>query len=269
MQTTSFTSRALQVILGIISLILSSVLVKLNQNLQTQVNDLNDVIPHNYNLTTPQSSNIVSMVSSGLTLVNKGVLGTDYRIGMARNTNNVIFYKRNNYNRYGTRFIASSIPLSSVSHLGTILGSEGVENLTWFSSMILGLIKTGDWDCSDVNSLITNYNLTSGRSDFDQFIGNFLSFAGTNLELEETSTSSQIQTVQDKLLLSLSGNCRMNKANSAINVIIYFMYTITSGLVVQSLVSFIREFNSIDGSVEFKYEDPFHFPKVSKKVISP
>lgn len=253
-------SRSLQVCVGIISLVLSSVLVRLNLSIGTAVGDLNGFISSEpaYNVTTPQSANIVSMVSSGLTLGNKGLLAGGSQIDKIRSANKVAFYKRNRPSGIASRVINTSMPFQTLSHLAGIMGSEAVENLTWFGSTILGLVKTGDWNCNDANSLVTNYNLTSNVLDnFQQFMG----------ESEVLKRDNSLVT-RSQLLLQLSDNCKLNKASSAMSILNYLLYMLTSGLVINSFVTFMKEFNALDGLVELEYVFPFHCPKVKKKVIT-
>lgn len=261
--------RLLQQIIVIISLIVSALTTKLNQTITSKVELLNKLLPSvaSYNVTVPQEANIVALVSSGITVLDKSSLMADFVVGETRNTNKASFYKRNRYFRSSSnKSLAFSLPLGSFFHVSSIMTTEAVENLAWLGSTILGLIKTGDWNCNDPNSLIENYNLTLGSRALDQFVNNL----GLDLDItsKEAGLSRDPKVIQDELLLNLNGNCQLNKANIAISVIVYFLYMFTTGIMVQSFILFTRKYGEVDGLVELSYESPFVMPAVKKKVIT-
>ncbi|WEJ96656.1 hypothetical protein PSN45_004198 [Yamadazyma tenuis] len=227
--------------------------MKQNSSITSITASLNDLTGQGLNVTTPSGANIVSLVSSGMTLANKGALFTSSKIESGSVSTG--FYKRT---RYNSKFSVAGLPISQFSYLAGIAGSEFSENLMWFSSSVVGLVSTGSWDCGSVYSLIQNYNL----SDSQQLILSSFYDTPANHNNGSGDTNSTVRATQDLMLLSLSRNCQTNKASTAVNVLNMFVYMFTSGITVRSMVVFLRSFREAEGIVELEYDDPFLMPRI-------
>lgn len=248
MEFSSKLLRTVQIGIALITLVISGVLINQGNTISSEAAAFSDFSGEIFNATTPKGANILSTVASSLTMADKGLL-------YASNwwsKESPVFYKRKS-----SRFTLMGLPLKQMSFLTGILGSEMTENLLWFSSMSLGMILTGDWDCNDVASLLNNYNLT--RNDMVSLSVFFDS--PVNITESGSEVDATVSERQNRLIMKLGQNCSINKAATAVSALNMFFYMVTGGVMVSSFVVLKRQLDLGSGLVSLLYDDPFFMPR--------
>lgn len=249
MLISSKVSRIAQLALAVAMTVLGGIVLRQGGSIQETVAQLNELTGHQFNVTTSNTA-AVSVSSGALTLFDKTGLYTSTAYSKTRR-----FYKR----KYSVASVGG-LPIGVASYLSAIVGSELGENLLWFSNMAVNMAKHGDGSCSNTAGLLKQYNLTSNLA------GELESFYSWNVEKGLVSRevgNSSIGSKQSELILKLSSNCQLNKGIIATSVLAFYLYVITSGMVVNLVIKFIEQFQAAGRMVELKYDDPFAMPQVS------
>lgn len=253
-QLTTFTgsTRFLQIILSIIQLALNGKLTANNNNgLSSLISDLNNNGNTTYNLLSSQTSNGISLASSGFTITSQPILSSVKYFTTALEHD----FSDLNSARYGVNLKQTSY-LTSLS--GTELSSIGV----WFAIFIYQTANYGNWDCNDPESLINQYNLTGdfvsegvldffGIEDLDSSDDEFNATSSNEINglLEQiwnlTSTPINIskynttgELTKSQLMVRLSQDCYIKKASIGVSFLIFVLFLASSGAVSYSFIKF-------------------------------
>ncbi|ANZ76131.1 BA75_02960T0 [Komagataella pastoris] len=301
--TASKISRLLQLVVALISLVLTAQLAKDGSSLVSQVDSINQLITDDVvrateesmeigtpsstngfhatsqnptdqlshsvlstlglNISTSWDSSILSFVSSGITLVNNPLLSVFKRL-VSRKLQS--FYD-------GSVLRVGEIPYSSLHlpnhgiaraqffYLSYSASSEFALNLVHFSNSVYQTAKYGSWDCSEVSSLLQQYQLDKNYSsaavaDFfkrlsdndtassvDQLEDAMQFYLPANFSELLQTDNVDITIEKSQLFLDLSSNCTKKKANMAISYILWGVYMVSTGLISYTGVVFNQVLN--------------------------
>lgn len=280
--TAPISSRTLQLIVAVVMLGLSSMIIKEKNKLSGQAEQLS-----NYNLFmngtaldldsnwkksaaalaasafSISSSSVNYMFPTIMSKLKNGYLSGDLATGgskylelsMSEFVNTKPFQINAEHSKY-------------INLLG---GSETIAHSFWFTNLILQVGDYSNSQCTDVDSLLTNYNLTGSSispiaSFFNVFSNstegqwaddifqqlqkaNITQFSDINLnDLNSTETEAQ-------LLLSLSYNCQLKKASMGMTVVLWALYAVTTGLFATDAIGFYSQFKNLQAKMNAQQKD--------------
>ncbi|KAH3668970.1 hypothetical protein OGAPHI_002725 [Ogataea philodendri] len=308
LSSSSTTTRYIQLLFGIILLGLSGKIINDRSSLTSLVNDLQEL----YNSTDSSSSiskrdysepslNIDTtwkksaiVLASACTSVGSNTANYAFpKLFTSRNTNQntqAVLWKSSAFrtlSKSASDFVGKSavtVSKSQTSYLTSLLGSEVTSHALWIVNVIMQISEYGSQSCSNVEGLLTAYNLTSDLADsilsnyynlpdssnstsldseLEEEIQELLSGANSTLanetisELLDSYASNNITTseLQSTLLLKLANNCKLKKASMALSILVIVAYVASSAFLSASAVSFSNKYKKQKSQVAQKTQE--------------
>ncbi|ODV87304.1 hypothetical protein CANARDRAFT_26712 [[Candida] arabinofermentans NRRL YB-2248] len=168
----------------------------------------------------------------------------------------------------------ATISKSQLTYFASLIASDGTSNIMWFVNMILFTSNYASTSCSDVENLLTSFNLTGDLSSYalsnffnidssdyndtssteyiiESLLSDNGSFTSSDLTTLLDSISSSNVTVsefQSELLIALGNNCQLKKASVGLIVVIWLTYLVTTGVLTASGLSFYSSYKKLQTS---------------------
>lgn len=161
-----------------------------------------------------------------------------------------------------------SVSAFHTSYLTSLVSSESVSNIFWIVNMIVSIGDYASYDCSSVDSLLNEYNVTgtsttSSLINFFNIFDNSTSYQNVYSELYNTLLGSNLtdttqisisnitsSSLQSNLLLAMSQDCQLKKTSMALTIIIWLTHIISTGVLSLEILNFINQYSTIRVKVQ-------------------
>ncbi|KAG7847003.1 hypothetical protein KL941_002796 [Ogataea angusta] len=298
LSSSSSTARYAQLILGVILLGLSGKIINDRNSLTSLADELMEL----YNSTSSETSFSLAkrdangpslyvdpswkksavVLSSACTSISSNSLNYALpKIITKKNTNSntqALLWKSSAFRTLSTSasdFVSKTaigVSLKQAGYASSLFGSEVLSQALWVVNVIIQVSQFGSQSCSNVEGLISSYNLTSDLSDF--ILSNYYNENGSdNLTSSDSELYDQIENLfsqsnssnplgslsslldsynsnnlttlekQSALLLKLASNCQLKKSSMALSIITLATYLLTSTFLASSAVSFVNQYH--------------------------
>lgn len=281
--TATVSSRTVQLVISVVMVGISSMIVKYKSEISNQTEKLSTYNLHMNGTSLTLDSNwkksaaalgagTFSLTSSSFNYMFPTIM-RKIKYGFMNDASGIA-NKGSKYIELSMSEFLSSKPFqfnADHSNYFTLLASsETIGHTFWFTNMILQVSDYSHTQCTDVNSLLVNNNLTSTTSSLSNFF-NILTNSTNNewansiyQELQDANLTqsldinfNQVNTTeaQAQLLLSLGYDCQLKKASLGLTVVLWALYAVTTGLFTTDAIKFYSQFKNTQAKVNAQKKD--------------
>ncbi|ODV96906.1 hypothetical protein PACTADRAFT_32405 [Pachysolen tannophilus NRRL Y-2460] len=167
---------------------------------------------------------------------------------------------------------SSSLTKTDYSYMGGLAVSEVGAHVLFFASFVYQVAEYGAMDCTSIESLLQNYNVTNDDSEDLSDFFNYLESSSNDTSSDDdiissifsgysnssTSSSASLSGLstnnltttetEAKLLIQLASNCQLKKASIGICFVVWVAYIITTSSVSYSGYSLYKSYKSSKSS---------------------